>query len=285
MKFTKMQACGNDYIYVDCFEEKIKDPQKFAVAVSDRHFGIGADGMVLICPSDKADFRMRIFNADGSEAEMCGNAIRSVGKYVYEHGLSEKTELEIETLSGIKHLSLTIEEGLVENIKADIGVPVLDTKKIPVCTDLPEFLERPVAVIDRKFYFTAVSMGNPHCIAYVEDAQDIDVEKYGRAIEYMTELFPNRTNVSFAEYIRKDYIKMREWERGAGQTLGCGTGCAATVVAGVLTGRTSRKVTVEQPGGLLQIEWDEESGHIFMTGPAQTVFEGETDPAKIMGSV
>ena len=277
MKFTKMQAYGNDYVYINAIDQELSRLGELAKFVSNRHFGIGSDGMVLICPSDKADFRMRIFNPDGTEAEMCGNAIRSVGKYVYDHGLSKKTELEIETLGGIKHLSLTVQGGLAVNIRADIGAPVFDTGKIPVRTSLPEFINRPVMVAGREFALTAISWGNPHCVAFVDSTEDLDVEKYGRAIENMTELFPDRTNVTFAEYVKDDHVKIREWERGTGETIGCGTGCASAVVAGVLTGRAKRKATAEQIGGLLQIEWDAESGHLFMTGPSHTVFEGDID--------
>lgn len=283
MKFTKMQAYGNDYVYINAIDQELSRLGELAKFVSNRHFGIGADGMVLICPSDKADFRMRIFNPDGTEAEMCGNAIRSVGKYVYDHGLSKKTELEIETLGGIKHLSLIVQGGLAVNIRADIGAPVFDTGKIPVRTSLPEFISRPVMAAGREFTLTAISWGNPHCVAFTDSTEDLDVEKYGKAIENMTELFPDRTNVTFAEYVKDDYVKIREWERGTGETIGCGTGCASAVVAGVLTGRAKRKATAEQIGGLLQIEWDEKSGHLFMTGPSHTVFEGEIDPEQSMG--
>ncbi len=297
MKFTKMQAFGNDYVYIDAINQELPDLSKLARFVSDRHFAIGSDGMVLICSSDKADFRMRMFNPDGSEGEMCGNAIRSLAKYVYDHGLTDKTELLIETLGGIKTLNLTVEKrapldseksmpyrdrGFVSNIRANIGNPVLDTKKIPVCTEKSEFIEQPVQVLDKTFNITAVSWGNPHTVMFVESIADLDVEKYGRAIEYMTSLFPNKTNVTFAEFVSRDYIKIREWERGTGETIGCGTGCCTAVVAGVLTGRCDRKVTVEQIGGPLYIEWDEVSGDMFMTGPSHNVFEGEIDIRSIV---
>ncbi len=291
MKFTKMQAFGNDYVYIDAINQKLPDLAKLARFVSDRHFAIGSDGMVLICPSSKADFRMRMFNPDGTEGEMCGNALRSVGKYVYDHALTDKTELTIETLGGIQHLWLTVENrdardgerqmpyknrGFVSNIRANIGKPRLDTKVIPVLTDKKEFVEQSVEILDKKFNITAVSWGNPHTAMFVNDL-NFDVHKYGRAIEYKTDLFPNKTNVTFAQLVSRDYIKIREWERGTGETIGCGTGCATAVVAGVLTGRCDRTVTVEQIGGPLLIEWDEDSGCMFMTGPSHNVFEGEID--------
>ena len=283
MKFTKMHGIGNDYVYVNCFEESIKNPAEVSKFVSDRHFAIGSDGMVLICPSEKGDFRMRMFNPDGTEGEMCGNALRSVGKYVYDHRLTDKTDLVIETLGGMQHLTLTVTDGLVSNIRADIGEPRLSTAVIPVVTELLEFVEQPVQVLDRTFHITAVSWGNPHCAMYVDSVADLDVEGYGKTIEHMTSIFPNKTNVTFVEFVRKDYIKIREWERGTGETIGCGTGCATAVVAGVLTGRTDRKVTVEQIGGPLFIEWDEKTNNLFMTGPSHTVFESEIDASHIIG--
>ncbi len=291
-----MQAFGNDYVYIDAINQQLPDLSQLARFVSDRHFAIGSDGMVLICPSEKADFRMRMFNPDGTEGEMCGNAIRSLSKYVYDHGLTDKTELLIETLGGIKTLNLTVEireplaceknmpyenRGFVSNIRANIDNPILDTKKIPVITEEKEFIEQPVRVIDKTFNITAVSWGNPHVAMFVNSVADLDVEKYGKEIEYMTELFPNKTNVTFAEIVSRDYIKMREWERGTGETIGCGTGCCTAVVAGVLTGRCDRKVTVEQIGGPLYIEWDEQSGDVYMTGPSHNVFEGEIDISHI----
>lgn len=282
MKFTKMQAFGNDYVYIDAIHQKLKNLPDLARFVSDRHFAIGSDGMVLICPSDKGDFRMRMFNPDGTEGEMCGNALRSVGKYVYDHRLTDKTNLVIETLGGMQYLELTVTDGLVSNIRADIGEPRLSTAVIPVNTDLSEFIEQPVQVLDKTFHITTVSWGNPHCAMYVDSVADLDVEKYGKTIEHMTEIFPNKTNVTFAEFVRPDYIKIREWERGTGETIGCGTGCATAVVAGVLTGRLDRKVTVEQIGGPLLIEWMEDTNHLFMTGPSHTVFEAEIDASHII---
>lgn len=276
-----MQAYGNDYVYVDAIHQQLTNLPELARFVSDRHFAVGSDGMVLICPSDKGDFRMRMFNPDGTEGEMCGNALRSVGKYVFDHRLTDKTELVIETLGGMQHLKLTVTDGFVSNIRADIGEPRLAAEMIPVNTGLPQFVEQPVTVLDRTFYITAVSWGNPHCAMYVDSVADLNVERYGKSIEHKTELFPNKTNVTFAEFVRPDYIKIREWERGTGETIGCGTGCATAVVTGVLTGRCERKATVEQIGGPLLIEWDEETGHLFMTGPSHTVFEADIDVSHI----
>lgn len=241
---------------------------------------------------------MRMFNPDGTEGEMCGNALRSVAKYVYDHRLTDKTELVIETLGGMQKLSLTIAEGnppgictedIVEgrgyaaNIRADIGEPRLDTRVIPVATELSQFVEQPVQVKDRIFHITAVSWGNPHCAMFVDSVAELDVEGYGKTIEHMTELFPNKINVTFVEFVRRDYLKIREWERGTGETIGCGTGCCTAVVAGVLTDRCDRKVTVEQIGGPLEIEWDEETNHMFMKGSSHTVFEAEIDVSHILG--
>ena len=283
MKFTKMQAFGNDYVYIDAIHQELKNLPELARFVSDRHFAIGSDGMVLICPSEKGDFRMRMFNPDGSEGEMCGNALRSVGKYVYDHRLTDKTELVIETLGGMQHLTLTVTDGFVSNIRADIGEPRLSTNVIPINTEAEQFVEQPVEVLDKTFNITAVSWGNPHCAMYVDSVADLDVEKYGKTIEYMTSIFPNKTNVTFTEFVRRDYLKIREWERGTGETIGCGTGCATAVVAGVLTDRCDRKVTVEQIGGPLLIEWDEATNHLFMTGSSHTVFEAEIDASHIIG--
>ncbi len=277
IKFTKMQAFGNDYVYIDAIHQKLPDLPSLARFVSDRHFAIGSDGMVLICPSDKGDFRMRMFNPDGTEGEMCGNALRSMSKYVYDHGFTDKTEFWIETLGGMQHIWLTVENGKAINIRADIGQPRLSTKVIPINKDMDEFIEQPVEVLDKTFNITAVSWGNPHCAMFIDSVADFDVERYGKTIEYMTDIFTNKTNVTFAELVDRNNIKIREWERGTGETIGCGTGCATAVVAGVLTGRCDRRVTVEQIGGPLLIEWNEETGHMFMTGPSHTVFESEIE--------
>ena len=284
-KFTKMQAYGNDYVYIDAINQKIDNVNELAKYISNRHFGVGSDGLVLICKSDVADFRMRMFNPDGTEGEMCGNALRSLSKYVYDHKLTNKEELTIETLGGIQKVKLTVENGKAVNIEANIGKPVLDTRKIPVNTNLPEFIEQDVKVLDRTFKITAVSWGNPHCVMFLESEEnlsDFDVEKYGKAIEYKTDLFPNKTNVTFAQVIDRNNIRMREWERGTGETIGCGTGCCTATVAAVLTGRCDRQVKVHQIGGILETNWDEETGTMFMKGPSHTVFESEIDVDNII---
>ena len=295
LSFTKMQAFGNDYVYVDAIHQNLSNLNRLAQFLSDHHFGVGSDGMVLICPSEQADFRMRIFNPDGTEAEMCGNAIRSVGKYVYDHHLTDKTFLLIETLGGIKRLWLDVKDGVVVNIKADIDAPVLDTKKIPVVTPAPEYIDRETTVLDKMFFTTAVSWGNPHCVSFVENVNRFDVAKYGPAFENKTALFPNRTNVTFAQFIARDRLRIREWERGTGETIGCGTGCCTAVVAAVLTGRCDRQVTVEQIGGNLEITWEpdpqpdseeakagQKYGHMLMKGPSHLVFESEIDVSSII---
>lgn len=278
IKFTKMQAFGNDYVYISTLDQKLENLNELAKFVSDHHFGIGSDGMVLICPSEVADFRMRIFNPDGTEAEMCGNAIRSVGKYVYDHHLTTKEDLTIETLGGIQQLHLFIENGIAVNIRADIGMPRMDATIVPVNTDLPEFFNQPVHILDRDFLITALSWGNPHIAAFVDHVDDFDVHRYGDALEHHTSLFPNKTNVTFVEFVDKDNLKIREWERGTGETIGCGTGCCTAAVTAIRLGLCNRKITVMQIGGPLIVEWDEQTGHVFMTGPSHTVFESEIDP-------
>ena len=281
-RFTKMQAYGNDYVYIDAINQNINNVHELARYISDRHFGVGSDGLVLICSSDVADFRMRMFNPDGTEGEMCGNALRSLSKYVYDHNLTDKTELEIETLGGIQHVKLTVENGKAINIEANIGKPVLDTNIIPINTNLPEFIEQEVKVLDKTFKITAVSWGNPHCVMFIDDVDNFDVEKYGKEIEYMTDIFPNKTNVTFAEVIDRNTIKIREWERGTGETIGCGTGCCTATVAAVLTDRCDRRVNVHQIGGILETNWDEKTGKMFMKGPSHTVFESEIDVDNII---
>lgn len=277
-----MQAFGNDYVYINAIQQKLNHLSSLAEYVSDRHFAIGSDGMVLICPSMIANFRMRMFNPDGTEGEMCGNALRSVGKYVYDNGLTKENKLTIETIGGIQKLELFIEEGQAVNIRADIGEPRLSTNVIPVITPLSQFIEQPVPVLDQTFNLSAVSWGNPHCVTFVDHVNDFDVHRYGKELENKRELFPNKTNVTFAELVHRDYIKIREWERGTGETIGCGTGCCTAVVAGVLTGRCDRKVTVEQIGGPLLVEWDEKTNHVFMTGPSHTIFEAEIEVGHIV---
>lgn len=283
MRFTKMQAFGNDYVYIDGVRQKLSRYAELARAVSDRHYGVGSDGMVLILPSEKADFMMRIFNPDGTEGEMCGNALRSTGKFVYEHAMTDKTELAIETKSGIRSVRLFVKNGAVEDIEADIGAPVFDTGLIPVSTPLPEFVDRPVRILDREFRLTALSWGNPHCVAFVNDLDTLDVAAYGRSIEHKTDLFPHRTNVTFAEIIDRGHIRIREWERSAGETLGCGTGCCTAAVAAVLAGKCDRDIDVEQPGGVLHTRWDERSGSMIMRGPSHTVFESDIDVSSVLG--
>ncbi|MFO7637638.1 MAG: diaminopimelate epimerase [Clostridia bacterium] len=274
MKFTKMQGIGNDYIYINGFKEKVEDPSGTAILLSDRHFGIGGDGIVLILPSEKADFRMRMFNADGSEAEMCGNAIRCVGKYVRDNGMTGKDMLSIETLAGIRDLQMTLENGLVTKVRVDMGQPVLDPRRIPVITEKMIFLNEPVFTEDRFLHVTCVSMGNPHAVSFVKDISSYEVEKYGRAMENHA-LFPKKTNCEFVEVVNRTTLRMRVWERGSGETLACGTGACAALVASVLNGLCDRTAVVRLLGGDLTIEWDEADGHVHMTGPAKKVFDGE----------
>ena len=276
IKFTKMQGLGNDYVYMDAIHQKIENESSLAQFVSNRHFGIGSDGLILICKSDIADFKMRMFNSDGSEAEMCGNGIRCVGKFVYDKGLTDKTTVTIETLAGIKTLELNTKDGKVETVKVDMGEPILNPKEIPVISDEEPVKNLMLEAEGRKFKFTCVSMGNPHAITEVEDTEKFDVEKYGKVLE-IDKTFPNKTNVEFIQIVDKNHVKMRVWERGAGETLACGTGACATAVACYLNGKTDRNVEVELLGGKLYIEWNEENNHIYMTGPAVTVFEGMLD--------
>ncbi len=273
IKFTKMQGLGNDYVYIDAINQKIENESSLAQFVSNRHFGIGSDGLILICKSDVADFKMRMFNSDGSEAEMCGNGIRCVGKFVYDKGLTNKTTVKIETLAGIKTLILNTKDGKVETARVDMGEPILEAEKIPVISN-----EKPVKNLilnaqGKEFKFTCVSMGNPHAITIVDNTEKFDVEKYGKVLE-IDKAFPRKTNVEFAQILDRNNIKMRVWERGAGETLACGTGACATAVACNLNGLTDRRVNIELLGGTLQIEWNEEDNHVYMTGPAVTVFEG-----------
>lgn len=273
MKFTKMQGCGNDYVYVNCFEEKVENPSKVAQIVSDRHFGIGSDGLILICPSDVADFRMRMYNADGSESEMCGNGIRCVGKYVFDYGLTDKKKVTVETGAGIKELEFTIENGKVSLVKVDMGEPILKASDVPVVSDKEQVINEEIVVNGTSWKMTCVSMGNPHAVVYIPDTKSLEIEKIGPHFENH-EVFPNRTNTEFVQLLSKDEINMRVWERGSGETWACGTGTCACVMASILNGYTDNKVLVHLLGGDLVIEYDEESNHIFMTGPATTVFEG-----------
>ncbi len=274
IKFTKMHGLGNDYVYINCTEgQKIENVSKLAQFVSNRHFGIGSDGLILICKSDIADFKMRMFNYDGTEAEMCGNGIRCVGKFVYDKGLTKKENITVETLAGIKRLNLNIKEGKVETVEVDMGEPILEPSKIPVISDECPVKNLAIKVDDKEFIITCVSMGNPHAITIVKNVKDFDIEKYGKVLE-RDEHFPRRANIEFIELVDKNNIKMRVWERGAGETLACGTGACASVVACNLNGYIENKANVELLGGNLHIKWDKENNHIYMTGPATTVFEG-----------
>ena len=274
IKFTKMHGLGNDYVYIDAINQKIENESSLAKFVSNRHFGIGSDGLILICKSNVADFKMRMFNSDGSEAEMCGNGIRCVGKFVYDKGLTNKTTVKIETLAGIKTLILNIKEGKVETARVDMGEPILEAEKIPVISKEQPVKNLVLEAEEKKFKFTCVSMGNPHAITIVDDTKKFDVEKYGRILE-VNKVFPNKANIEFVQIADKENIKMRVWERGAGETLACGTGACATAVACNLNGLTERKVNIELLGGILNIEWNKEDNHVYMTGPAVTVFDGE----------
>ena len=274
IKFTKMHGLGNDYVYMDAIHQNIENESSLARFVSNRNFGVGSDGLILICKSEIADFKMRMFNADGSEAEMCGNGIRCVGKFVYDKGLTDKTEVTIETLAGIKILELHVKDGKVETVKVDMGEPILTPKEIPVISEEEPVKNLRLKAKDKEFTFTCVSMGNPHAITIVENTKEFDVETYGKILE-VDKAFPNKTNVEFIEIVDKNHIKMRVWERGAGETLACGTGACASVVACCLNGFTENTVKVELLGGTLKIEWNQEDKHLYMTGPAVTVFEVE----------
>ena len=274
MRFTKMQGLGNDYVYVNCFEEKVARPSETAVRVSDRHFGIGADGLILIKPSEKADFEMEMYNADGSRGEMCGNGIRCVAKYVYDYGLTDQTHISIETLGGIKYLDLIVEEGRVRLVKVDMGSPVLEAEQIPIIGLGNRVLDEPIRVDDMEYRITAVSMGNPHGVVFLKDVKNLEIEKIGPLFEHH-ECFPNRVNTEFAHVLDRQTAEMRVWERGSGETLACGTGACAVAVACVLNGYTEEEVTVKLLGGELQIRWDREKDRVYMTGPAEVVFDGE----------
>ena len=277
IKFTKMHGLGNDYVYIDCTEEqKIKNISSLAQFISNRHFGVGSDGLILICKSDIADFKMRMFNYDGTEAEMCGNGIRCGGKFVYDKGLTKKDNITVETLAGIKKLKFNIKEGNVETVEVDMGEPILEPDKIPVISEEAIVKNLKIKARENEFKFTCVSMGNPHAITIVDNTKDFNIEKYGPVLE-KDEHFPRRANIEFIELVDKNNIKMRVWERGAGETLACGTGACASVVACALNGYIENEANVELLGGTLKIRWDKENNHIYMTGPATTVFEGEID--------
>jgi len=277
-KFTKMHGTGNDYIYVNGFEEQIENPAETSVRWSDRHKGIGSDGLVLILPSETCDFKMRMFNADGSESEMCGNASRCIGKYVFDKGMTRKTNITLETLAGVKVLQLFLgDDGKVDTVTVDMGEPVLNGTAIPTTIDKSLVINEPVIFNSELHYnITAVSMGNPHAVIFTQNIIALDLPKIGPQIENAA-IFPNRTNTEFIEVLSSDKIKMRVWERGSGETMACGTGACASVVAGALNGLTNRKTTVELLGGELIIEWKESDNHVYLTGSATTVFEGEAE--------
>lgn len=277
MKFTKMQGIGNDYIYVNCFEEKVDDPERVSQIVSDRHFGIGGDGLVLIMPSDKADFRMRMFNADGSEGNMCGNATRCIGKFVYDNGLTNKTEITLETKSGIKYLTLYPENGKVKTVLVNMGKAVLTPADIPMKAEGESFINKPIEVLGSEVYITSVSMGNPHAVTYVDDVTSLDLEKIGPAFENHP-IFPERVNTEFIKVLDSHTIKMRVWERGSGETWACGTGACAAAVASVKNGyfKNGEEITVKLRGGDLFITYNTD-GTVLMRGAAETVFTGEID--------
>ncbi len=274
VKFTKMHGIGNDYIYIDARSAAVRHPEKLAVAMSDRHFGVGSDGLILILKSDSADFRMRMFNADGSEAEMCGNGIRCFAKYVYDHGLLKNKRISVETPAGVKHLDMQVKNKKVETVRVDMGEPILQRERIPMAGSPGMVIGEALSLEDGvRFEITAVSMGNPHAVIYVEDVKNFPVGKYGTMIENH-HLFPNRTKVEFVQILNEEEIIQRTWERGSGETLACGTGASAVTVAGVLTRRTARSILVHLNGGDLRTEWKEDDNHVFLTGPAVEVFQG-----------
>ena len=278
MKFTKMHGIGNDYVYVNCFEETVQDPSAVARFVSDRHFGIGSDGLILIKPSDVADCEMEMYNLDGSQGAMCGNGIRCVAKFVYDKGIVRKKNLSIDTKSGIKYLSLTVKNGKVSTVEVNMGSPVLMANQIPVVSDTEQVIDQPLEVNGKTYHITAVSMGNPHAIVYMDDLENLDISTLGPQFENHL-AFPDRINTEFVKVINRRTLQMRVWERGSGETLACGTGACAVAVASVLNGLVDEDcpVTVKLLGGDLQIFWNRQEDLVYMTGPAVTVFEGEID--------
>jgi diaminopimelate epimerase len=286
MRFTKMQGCGNDYLYVDCITNPPpREPAKLSQVMSDRHFGVGSDGLILICPSERGDVRMRMFNADGSESEMCGNGIRCVAKYVHDHGLTRANPLRVETGRGVLTLQLQVRAGKVEQVTVDMGEPILEAEKIPTTLPGPRVVDLPLATVGAlptdwfeacglDARLTCVSMGNPHAVLYCREVGKVPLERVGPILETLP-VFPRRINVHFVQVHAPGEATMRTWERGSGITLACGTGACAVAVAGVLTGRTARRLLAHLPGGDLQLEWREGDNHVFMTGPAVEVFSGE----------
>lgn len=276
MKFTKMQGCGNDYVYVNGFVEKIAAEAKPDIVrrLSDRHFGIGGDGVIFINPSEIADFEMEMFNADGSRSQMCGNGIRCVAKYVYDYGLTDKTSLTIESFGAIKYIDLTVENGKVSLVKVNMGAPILNAKDVPVLSENEQVIDEEIEVEGKTYRMTCVSMGNPHAIVYMDDVKNLDIDKVGPYFENHKR-FPERVNTEFVRVMDRNTVEMRVWERGTGETLACGTGCCAIAVSCILNGLTEDKVTVKVLGGELLCEWDREENLVYMTGPAVTVFDGE----------
>ena len=275
MKFTKMQGIGNDYVYVNCLQETIENPSELAKKISDRHYGVGSDGLIMINPSDKADFEMEMYNADGSRGEMCGNGIRCVAKYVYDYGLTDKTSISVETLAGIKYLDLTVEDGKVVLVKVDMGKPMLRPEEVPVVSEKEEVIDEPITVDGQEYRMTCVSMGNPHAVVLIDqDVKEFPLETVGVKFENHERL-PKRVNTEFVNVLDRHTAQMRVWERGSGETLACGTGACAVAVACALNGLTEDEVTVKLLGGDLQIKWDREKNTVYMTGPAEVVFDGE----------
>lgn len=274
MKFTKMEGLGNDYVYINCFQEKVENPGELAIRYSNRHFGIGSDGVILIKPSEIADFCMDMYNADGSRSEMCGNGIRCVGKYVYDYGLTDKTEISVETLAGIKYLKLILNDGKVDLVTVDMGEPELQADKIPVALRLDEVIDQPIQVGNTVYQMTCVSMGNPHAVVFVDAVDKFPLETVGPLFEHHV-MFPNRVNAEFIEVLNRKEVNMRVWERGTGETLACGTGACASTVACILNHKTEDEITLHLLGGDLKVAWDREKNKIYMTGPARVVFDGE----------
>ena len=276
MEFTKMHGCGNDYVYVNGFTNKIENPNKLSEIVSNRNFGIGSDGLIVINPSDVADFKMSMYNADGSEGKMCGNGIRCVAKYVYDNKMTDKTKITVETLSGIKTLVLNVEDEKVKTVRVNMGTPILKSKDVPVVSDKEQVIDEPIKVNDKEYRITCVSMGNPHAVTFIDDTDSLEIEKIGPLFEN-NEIFPDRVNTEFIQVVDRNNIKMRVWERGSGETLACGTGACASVVACVLNGLTENKVTVSLLGGDLFIEYNQEENVVYMTGPATISFTGNIE--------
>lgn len=274
LKFTKMQGAGNDYIYMNGFVQEIENPSALAIRLSNRNFGIGSDGLVLILPSENSDFRMHMFNSDGSEAEMCGNASRCVGKYVYDNGLTTKKEIALETKAGVKYITLLEGDEKARKVTVDMGEPILDPEQIPVKVDKEPVLNFPLDIDGKTWEISCVSMGNPHAVVFTTGIKELDLPVIGPKFEKHP-IFPRKTNTEFIEVVDRKTLNMRVWERGAGETLACGTGACAAAVAAILNGYCDRKITIHLIGGDLEIEWDEQNNHVYMTGEAVTVFEGE----------